>query len=266
MTAALVPFSNGEFTLTIHPHDTDGFHVIAPELARALGFRDAFRLMESIPEEEKGYTLAGTPGGEQRVGYLTEAGFYRALGQRQTARITDTEIRAVVERFQAWVYRDVLPRLRRGELAPARPALPQSYAEALRELASSVEERERLATKVAVLEPAAESWNTLATADGDFLVGDAAKILSRDPRIKIGQNRLFTVLGSLGWIYRAPGDRKWRVKQTAIESGRLSEIPMSHYHPRTGELVLDPPQIRVTVKGLGVLRERLAAGGELESA
>jgi hypothetical protein len=32
------------------------------------------------------------------------------------------------------------------------------------------------------------------------------------------------------------------------------------------ETVVDPPQIRVTVRGLGMLRECLAAGGALESA
>lgn len=109
----LMPFRTDEFELSIEPHDADGFRVQAPGLARALGFRDAFRLMESIPDTEKGYTLACTPGGEQRIGYLAEAGFYRALGQRQAARISDPELRARVERFQAWVYGTVLPSIRR---------------------------------------------------------------------------------------------------------------------------------------------------------
>lgn len=109
----LSPFHNGEFALVITEHEADGFHVQAPGFARALGMRDAFRLLETIPAEEKGYTTASTPGGEQRVGYVTEAGFYRALGQRQAARISDDSTRAQVERFQSWVYRDVLPAIRR---------------------------------------------------------------------------------------------------------------------------------------------------------
>lgn len=164
--------------------------------------------------------------------------------------------------FKRWVTHEVLPQIRRTGRYESAPALPQTYADALRELASSVEERERLAGKVAELTPAAESWHTLATAEGDFLVADAAKILCRDPRIKIGQNRLYTLLGELGWIYRAPGDGRWRTRQPAIESGRLSEMPMSHYHPRTGELVLDPPQIRVTVKGIGFLHQHLGGGDQ----
>lgn len=54
-------FSNGEFHLQMLPDGQDGFRVLAPEVARALAFRDAYRLMESIPAEEKGYTTAELP-------------------------------------------------------------------------------------------------------------------------------------------------------------------------------------------------------------
>lgn len=33
-----------------------------------------------------------------------------------------------------------------------------------------------------------------------------------------------------------------------------------HYHPRTGDLVLDPPQVRITVKGIEALHKLL--GGQ----
>lgn len=108
----------------------------------------------------------------------------------------------------------------------------------------------------AELEPAAHSWNTLAEATGDFMVGDAAKILSRDPNITIGQNRLFTLMRELGWIYRG-GDSRWRTKQAAVEARRLCEIPKTHFDRGTGEIVVDPPQIRVTVKGIAYLHRHL---------
>ncbi|OBF77010.1 Bro-N domain-containing protein [Mycolicibacterium fortuitum] len=102
-----------ETELTITPHDVDGFHVPGPQLALALGFREAFDLMRSLPDAEKGSELVRTPGGEQMVGYVTEAGFYRALGQRQPSRISHPELRSRVERFQSWVYGTVLPQIRR---------------------------------------------------------------------------------------------------------------------------------------------------------
>lgn len=112
----------------------------------------------------------------------------------------------------------------------------------------------------AEIEPAAQSWMVLAAADGDFSVGDAAKILARDPRIQTGPRRLFGLLITMKWAYRQLADGRPRAMQYAVERGWLSELPQSHNHPESGELVLDPPQVRVTVKGLHELHKRL--GGE----
>jgi phage antirepressor YoqD-like protein len=132
--------------------------------------------------------------------------------------------------------------------------------EVARRYLAALEAKRRLQIKLADLAPAAASWEVLASGRGDFSVGDAAKILSRDPSIEIGQNRLFASLADLGWTYRQRGDHGWRVYQSSITAGRLSEIPQSHSHPRTGRRVIDPPQIRVTAKGLAELRERLGGG------
>lgn len=105
-------FSNGEFELHVVPVG-ETFEVAAPGLARALGHRDAGHLVANLPDDEKGYRLEGTPGGQQEIWCVTEAGFYRAIGQRQAARIKNPEVRAKVRRFQDWVYKEVLPSLRR---------------------------------------------------------------------------------------------------------------------------------------------------------
>lgn len=104
-------FRDGEFDIEVLPRD-HSFIVLASGLARGLGYRDAHKLVASLPPEEKGYTLTGTPGGDQQVWYVTEPGFYRVIGQRQTSRIKDGYIRDQVERFQRWVFHDVLPSLR----------------------------------------------------------------------------------------------------------------------------------------------------------
>lgn len=105
-------FNNGEFELRIR-EDGDSFIVEAPGLARSLGSRDAANMLRSIPDEEKGYSLVSTPGGGQQVWHVTEPGFYRAIGQRQSSRIKNESVRAQVVRFQNWVYREVLPAIRR---------------------------------------------------------------------------------------------------------------------------------------------------------
>lgn len=256
-------YTNDEFNIEMIPSG-DSFRVIATGLAKALGHRDALDLVRNIPADEKGYGVVRTPGGEQQIWTLTEAGFYRAIGQRQAGRVKDPAMRDRVERFQSWVYGEVLPSIRkhgRYDLArPTPPALPQDYEEALVHLLDKVRENKQLESRVAELEPAAESWTVLAAADGDYAVADAAKILARDPRIQTGPRRLFGLLITMKWAYRQLADGRPRAMQYAVERGWLSELPQSHNHPETGDLVLDPPQVRVTVKGLHELHKRL--GGE----
>jgi DNA-damage-inducible protein D len=113
----------------------------------------------------------------------------------------------------------------------------------LRQIAEAMEAKDQ---KIAELEPVA---GKLLNADGDLSVADAAEALTR-AGVKVGAGRLFTLLSSMHWIYRDKGDNRWRVYQTAIEGGWMSVLPQSHYHPKTGVLVLDPPQPRVTPKGI----------------
>lgn len=146
---------------------------------------------------------------------------------------------------------------REAEVRPVTQPEPLTRSELAHRWYLAEKELEESQARVAELEPAANSWKTLASADGDFSVADAAKILSRDPAIKLGQGRLFTLLREWRWTYRQRSDGRWRAMQEAIDTGRLSEIPSSHYHPRTGELVLDAPQLRVTFKGIHELHRHL---------
>lgn len=134
------------------------------------------------------------------------------------------------------------------ELRNSVPALTEDEIvhQALAITARRVDE---LTARVAELEPQAEVAAKLLDAEGDLSVGDAAQSLTR-AGIKTGQGRLFAALEMRKWIYRAKGDGRWRVMQSAIDAGWMSVIPQSHYHPKTGVLVLDPPQPRVTPKGL----------------
>jgi phage regulator Rha-like protein len=118
-------------------------------------------------------------------------------------------------------------------------------------------EQRALAAEATVTEltPKADAWDELASASGDYEVADAAKILAR-AGVETGRTRLFSQLADIGWIHRG-AQGKWRAYQSAVDSGYLAEKPMTHHHPRTGELVLDPPQVRVTVRGLERLRVRL---------
>ncbi|MER5584052.1 BRO family protein [Streptomyces asoensis] len=228
---------------------------VAADVCSVLDIRNVADAMSSLDEDEKqqvpnlAITEVGRGGRDPWV--ISEPGLYSLILRSRKPQ---------AKAFKRWITHEVIPSLRRTgsySVEPVAPALPQDYEEALVALLGQVRETKALTARVAELEPAATSWNVLAAADGDFSVADAAKILARDPSIKLGRNRLFTLLNEYRWTYRQPADDRPRVMQAAIERQWLSEIPQSHYHPRTGELVMDAPQVRVTVKGLHELHKRL---------
>ncbi|WP_329215114.1 Bro-N domain-containing protein [Streptomyces sp. NBC_01485] len=119
-------FTHGEFDIEVLPRD-GSFIVLAPGLARGLAYKDARDMLRSVPDDEKGSATVRTPGGDQRVWHLTEPGFYRVVSQRKTARISNDYVRDQVNRFQRWVFHDVLPSLRHtGQYtAPVPGNLPE---------------------------------------------------------------------------------------------------------------------------------------------
>jgi len=223
----------------------------ADDVCAVLGLDRTRDALSALDEDEKSREIiAGTI-----IDFVAEPGLYSLI-----LRSRKPEAKA----FKRWVTHDVLPAIRKTGGYTTAPALPQTYAEALRELAFTVEQRDAAVAQVAELEPRAAVADHLLDATGDYSVADAAKVLSRDQRIQLGQQRLFTYLSELGWVYRQTLDNRWRIYQAAAERGWLSELPSSHYHPRTGELVLDAPQIRVSPKGMAELHKRLTRSAQPE--
>src|SRR5690606_26000248 len=152
----------------------------------------------------------GTPGNPHKA-LVNEPGPYSLI-----LRSDKPEAKA----FKRWVPHEVLPAIRKTGRYEVQPAyrLPQSYSEALRELADQVERNEQLQAELEQAAPKAHSWDVLASAHGDYDVAHAAQILSRDPAISTGQRRLFAYLAEIGWIRRDPTTGRWRAYQRAIDA------------------------------------------------
>lgn len=230
----LTQFSNSEFTLDLIPDGTS-FKVAAPGLAKALGFYAAKDMLRAIPDEEKGWEIAPTPGGEQQVGYVTEAGFYRALGQRQAARVKDPNIRDRVERFQNWVYGEVLPSIRQrgGYLTPEATEQALTDPDFIIRLATQLKteraEKQALQTKVAEDRPKVLFADSVSTSHTTILVSELAKIL-RGRGVKVGQNRLFEWLRRDGYLIRRKGTDWNMPTQRSMEQGLflIKETAITH--------------------------------------
>ena len=228
---------------------------VARDVATALGYVDT---TNAIKQHCRGVAIHHPV--EDRTG---RSQMMRVIGEPDMLRLIASSRLPGAERFERWAFEEVLPTVLRTGSYSAAPALPQSYADALRELAATVERSEALEAANAELTPRAEAWDELASADGDYSVADAAKILARRG-VKTGPARLFHDLTNMRWIFRG-SDGKLHAYASAVDAGYLAEKPQAHHHPRTGELVLDAPQIRVTLRGLERLRVRLGSI-ETESA
>ena len=222
---------------------------VATDATKILGYRSASDATRWLDADEKGTHPVRTPGGEQVVSVVNEPGLYSLI-----LRSKLPEAKA----FKRWITHEVIPTIRKTG-GFGRTALPSNRDLALMVIAEA--DRADLAeARVKELEPAAQSWQTLAAAEGDFSVADAAKILCRDGGIATGRNRLFATLLELRWTFRQQADGRPRAMQYAVDRGWLSELPQSHIDRDTGESVIDAPQVRVTVKGMHELHKRL--GGE----
>lgn len=88
--------------------------ILAGPLAIKLGFTRTERLLELVKPDEQGQVEIKTAAGVRQAYYVTLPGMLRAMGTRPASRIPDPEVRATVEWFQDWIYREILPELVRN--------------------------------------------------------------------------------------------------------------------------------------------------------
>lgn len=209
-----------------------------------------------LDDDERGVHSLDTPGGRQQFSMITESGLYSLI-----LRSRKPEAKAV----RRWVTHEVLPAIRRtGSYSryPAAPKNPPSRIELAQWVIEAEKRAEQAEAKVAELEPSATAWDRLHELGADVDVADAAKILSRDPNIEIGRNRLFEFMHDQDWIFRGRHNC-WKAYQDQVDLGRLKHRPGTEYFDRDrGEYRVGDPTILITTKGLAEL-QRLLGGKNL---
>lgn len=226
---------------------------VARDVCAVLGIVNSVDAIGRLDDDGVGTTyLTDSLGRQQLANTVNESGLYELIFQSR---------RPEAKQFRKWVTSVVLPEIRQTGSFVAVETPEQLLARAL------IMANDTLTAKneqIAELEPKAGAWDALASAKGDYSVGDAAKMLAR-AGIPTGPTRLFGQLADLKWTFRN-GDGAWRAYAERVEKGYLAEKPSFHYHPKTGERVVDAPQVRVTIKGLERLRQRLHGGPKAVAA
>jgi len=231
----------------------------AKDVCRVLDIHNSRRaLAEIIPANEKGVRIADTLGGPQEVATVTEGGLFRLITRSRKPSAL---------RFQAWLFNDVLPCIRKHGCYPA-PAMPAAESLAvidfddpqqlrrlceglaLRRLADSalIDEQQ---TTIARLEPKAEVFDLCMASEDLLTVQVIAKILNRPGR-PLGELRLFRCLREIGVLQESN-----QPFQRFIDDGYFA-IRENVWKDRDGKPHVYA-QTLVTQKGLDYVRRRLDA-------
>lgn len=156
----------------------------------------------------------------------------------------------VSARFHLTVIR-AYDRLQRGARSPA---IPGTFAEALRLAALQQEELDRQASQIASMVPQVQALHRLASeGDKSLCLQDAAKHLQLSPR-----TQFIPWLLSAGWLYRRTDNSKLVAFQERLDSQHLKHVMREL--ERTDGSTIQELQVRVTQKGMARLAWLIGKG------
>ena len=154
--------------------------------------------------------------------FITEGNVYRLITHSKLPN---------AERFEAWVFDDVLPTIRKHGAYITTDTLEKALAEPdfLIQLAMQIKEecskRQELENKVEQDKPKVIFAEAVSASETSILVGDLAKLLKQNG-IKIGANRLFEWLRNTGYLISRKGNDWNRLTQKGMELG-LFEVKIA---------------------------------------
>lgn len=208
---------------------------LAGDVCPLVGLANVGQALASLDDDEKGSIIIsdGTPGNPNKS-IVNEAGLYSLI-----LRSRKPEAKA----FKRWITHEVLPSIRQSGGYAAPPAvhqLPQSFADALRQLADTHEQLEAVA-------PKAEAYDALMDTSGLLSMQAAAKALGYGPNVLYRELRRMGVLQG----NNLPMQRY----------AQHFDVKLGSYRRRNGELV---PTATTMVRpaGLDFLRRKLARTAE----
>lgn len=226
-------FNNEEFGQIRTAEFRDEQWFIGRDIALALGYSNpADAVFKHVDEEDKGIAKCDTPGGVQNLTVINESGVYSLI---MSSRLPNAK------KFKHWVTSEVLPSIRKT----GGYHLPQTYAEALRELADQAEKNVKLNARIEMMRPKEIFADAVATSKTSILIGELAKLIAQNG-YNIGQKRLFTWMREHGYLMKE-GSSKNMPTQRSIQQG-LFEIKESSVQNPDGSVRITKTT-KVTGKG-----------------
>lgn len=133
---------------------------VAKDVCDVFGETNRNRAMQSLDEDEKGYTQMTTPGGVQQIAIVNEPGLYSLLFAMQPSKARGVSEEYIQQRaqklkkFKRWVTHEVLPSIRRHGLYATDELLanPDFLIQALQELKAERAKNAELTTTISIQE------------------------------------------------------------------------------------------------------------------
>lgn len=187
-------FKNKEFGSVRMVDDNGRLLFCGADVAFALGYKNASKALgDHCKGVTKRYTL--TAGGRQSLSFIPEGDVYRLIVHSRLPG---------AERFEKWVFEEVLPAIRKtggymtSSLLEQAAADPNVLLRFAGELLAEHEKNERLSHEVSRLKPKADYYDTFIHP------GDCTNIRATAKELGIGERAFCRFLMEEGFLYRCP--------------------------------------------------------------
>lgn len=241
----LQTFTNTEFG-QIRTIDIDGkTFAVGNDVAKSLGYARPYEAVTTHCKGAVTYRVL-TEGGEQEVKVIPEGDIYRLI-VKAADQSKNHAIKEKAERYERWVFDEVLPSIRKHGLYAKDELLdnPDLLLDVVSKLKEERDKRIAAERRIELDRPKVVFAEALETSSNSILIGELAKILKQNG-IDIGQNRLFALLREQGYLGRK-GEYYNMPTQRAMELG-LFEIKTRTINNPDGSVRVTKTT-KVTTKG-----------------
>lgn len=191
-------FKNEQFG-EVRTSDENGVTLFcAADVARGLGYKDTVNAVKQHCRGVVKRHLTDSLGRTQEASFIPEGDVYRLIVHSKLPS---------AERFERWVFDEVIPTIRRHGAYATETTIeniiadPESGIKLLQALKAEQERRKEAEAIAEAQRPKALFADAVAASDNSILVGELAKIL-RQNGVETGQNRLFRWMRDNGYIMR----------------------------------------------------------------
>ena len=233
-------FQNAEFGSVRAVEIDKKLYFVGKDVANALGYSNP---RDAISRHCKGVVKHDTfKEGGQLIALIPEGDMYRL--------ITHSKLESA-ERFEKWIFDEVLPSIRRNGAYMTEDTLekaltsPDFLIQLAMKLKDEQEKNKALTEDNARMKPKEIFADAVAASNTSILIGELAKLLSQNGYVT-GQNRLFTILRDKGYLIKS-GTSKNMPTQSSMERG-LFEIKETIIHNPDGSIRINKTP-KVTGKG-----------------